>query len=446
LPLCSLFTSTDHNAVVRRLVLIAALLAAVLCATATRADASWKVKYGVQDDAWLEAGSVKSASLEGRLSMLDQLGVDTVRYTLRWDRVAVYRPENPADPNDPAYDWSSADALVDGLHQHGIGVLLTLWGTPVWANHWNKPNWPPDAASALALFATAAAKRYPWVHMWEVWNEPNQVGGLNPNSPRLYVQRLLNPTVAALHAVDPQNVVAGGATSPRATQTAVSAVAWMRGMRAAGARFDVYSHHPYPRWFGPGRPERPLQTLPCTRWLTMASLQCLLRDVQRNFGPKHVWLTEYAYKTNPPDHHRGVPFATQARYLAEAARRVYQAPRVDLLINFLIRDEPVAGRWASGFFTYGEVVKPSFFSFMLPLAQISSRGGHVTLWGQVRPRSGPQPYLLQRWSRGRWAPVGRVLVTGDRGFFTRQVIARRGAKFRIWSLLDDRYSPALAIR
>src|SRR6185503_6059285 len=80
-------------------------------------------------------------------------------------------------------------------------------------------------------------------------------------------------------------------------------------------------------------PETPLQTLPCTRWLTMASLQCLLRDVSRNFGPKHVWLTEYAYKTDPPDRYRGVSPALQARYLSEAARRAYQAPRVDRFLH-----------------------------------------------------------------------------------------------------------------
>jgi hypothetical protein len=178
----------------------------------------------------------------------------------------------------------------------------------------------------------------------------------------------------------------------------------------------------------------------------MASLQCLLTDVTRNFGPKHVWLTEYAYKTNPPDRFRGVAPDLQARYLAEAARRVYQAPRVDLLINFLIRDEPVVGRWASGFYTAREAIKPSFFSFMLPLVEVSRLGGRTTLWGQVRPRSGPQPYVLQRWWRGRWVPIGRVSITGNAGFFTRVVSARRGSKFRIWSLLDDKFSPALAVR
>ncbi|TMM29290.1 MAG: hypothetical protein E6F93_10375 [Actinobacteria bacterium] len=158
-----------------------------------------------------------------------------------------------------------------------------------------------------------------------------------------------------------------------------------------------------------------------------------------------MWLTEYAYKTNPPDRYRGVPFALQARFVGEAARRVYQAPRVDVLINFLLRDEPVIGRWSSGFFTAGEVVKPSFFAFMLPLAEISRRGGRTMLWGQVRPRSGPQPYLLQRRRRGRWVPIGSVGVTGREGFFAREVFAGPGSKFRIWSLLDDTFSPPLTI-
>jgi hypothetical protein len=425
------------------LVIAAALVA--LAATASTADASHKAQYGVQDDAWIQVGAPKSGPLAERLGTLDRLGVDVVRYTLRWDHVATRRPANGMNPADPAYDWSSSDALLEGLHAHGIDVVLTLWGTPAWANGWQKPNWAPRSSSALASFASAAALRYPWIRKWEVWNEPNQRGGLNPNSPRLYVQRLLNPTVKALHALNPRNVVAGGATSPRATKTALSAVTFMRGMRRAGARFDVYSHHPYPRWFGRGHPETPLETLPCTQWLTMASLQCLLRDVTRNFGPKHVWLTEYAYKTNPPDRFRGVAPELQARYLAEAARRVYQAPRVDLLINFLVRDEPVVGRWASGFFTAGEVVKPSFYSFMLPLVEVSRHGGRTTLWGQVRPRSGPQPYLLQRRWRGRWVAIGPISFTGSSGFFTRVVSAGRGSKFRIWSLLDDTFSPPLLI-
>ena len=306
------------------LVIAAALVA--LSATASNAAASHRAQYGVQDDAWLQVGAPKSGPLEERLTTLDRLGVDVVRYTLRWDQVALRRPAHPVDPADPAYDWSSSDALLAGLHAHGIDVVLTLWGTPGWANGRRKPNWAPKSPSALASFATAAALRYSWIRKWEVWNEPNQRGGLDPNSPRLYVQRLLNPTVQVLHALNSRNVVAGGATSPRATKTALSAVAFMRGMRLAGARFDVYSHHPYPHWLGRGRPETPLQTLPCTRWLTMASLQCLLRDVTRNFGPKHIWLTEYATRPTRPTATEGSPSPSrpaisQRRRAASTRRR-----------------------------------------------------------------------------------------------------------------------------
>jgi hypothetical protein len=82
---------------------------------------------------------------------------------------------------------------------------------------------------------------------------------------------------------------------------------------------------------------------------------------------------------------------------------------------------------------------------MLPLVEVSRHGGRTTLWGQVRPRSGPQPYLLQRRWRGRWVAIGPISFTGSSGFFTRVVSAGRGSKFRIWSLLDDTFSPPLLI-
>ena len=125
---------------------------------------------------------------------------------------------------------------------------------------------------------------------------------------------------------------------------------------------------------------------------------------------------------------------------------MYYAPRVDLLINFLIRDEPVVGRWASGFFTARDVVKPSFYAFMLPLAQASRHGYSTVLWGQVRPRSGPQPYVLQQLVFGRWQAIGDVALTGKNGYFTRTVLAARGARFRVWSPFDSSYSPALVVR
>ena len=423
---------------------LAALAVGVLAAAATAAPG---LRYGIQDDAWLAYGSTSAPQPQDRLAILDELGVDVVRFTLRWDQIAQLPPQRASDPDDPAYNWfGPEDTALQALHAQNVDVLLTVWGSPWWANGGRPPYFVPKNRNALAAFVTAAAKRYPWVHRWEIWNEPNQVGGLKPNVPRVYVQRLLNPAVRALHAVNSRNVVAGGATSPRATRTARSAVAWMRGMRAAGARFDVYSHHPHPRAFGRGRLERPLEALPCSLWLTMANLGCLVREVRRDFGSKQIWLTEYAYKTNPPDTYFGVSPRLQARYIGEAELRAYRAPRVTLLIQFLVRDEPIVGRWASGFLTARDRVKPSFYAYMLPLAEASRHGVRTVLWGQVRPRSGRQLYQLQRKIRGHWRAYGAPATTTAGGYFTRVVYGNRGFQFRVWSPADHAASPTLTIR
>ena len=51
----------------------------------------------------------------------------------------------------------------------------------------------PAAAPRLPPFATAAARRYPWVRYWLIWNEPNKRLWLRPTRPTIYVQHLLNP-------------------------------------------------------------------------------------------------------------------------------------------------------------------------------------------------------------------------------------------------------------
>jgi hypothetical protein len=136
----------------------------------------------------------------------------------------------------------------------------------------------------------------------------------------------------------------------------------------------------------------------------------------------------------------------QARYLAEAALRAYRAPRVDMLIQFLVRDEPIAARWQSGLVGIDGVVKPAYQAFMLPLAQASRIGSRVVLWGQVRPRRGAQTYRLQQLRGRTWTWVGGNARTNGQGIFQRTVTAARGTKFRIWSPRDRVFSPVLSVR
>jgi hypothetical protein len=407
----------------------------------TGASASPRIQNGVQDDAWLLYGPEAPAK---RIQTLQRLGVDVVRLTLRWDTVAQAVPDDPRDPDDPAYDWELYDSILQRLRAAHISVLVSLWGTPPWANGEEGPNYVPNAASALASFAYAASKKYPWITRWTVWNEPNVRLFLIPNSPRLYVSRVLNPTYRALKAANRRNLVAGGVTSPRKTPSGVSPIAWIRGMRAAHALLDAYAQNPYP--VRPGETPSSGGCWRCTE-ITMATLPKLIAEVKRRFGIRtRIWLTEYGYNSKPPSKWLGVPNSLQARYVGEAALRAYLAPRVDLLIHFLVRDEPNARRWTSGFYTSRGRVKPSFSAYQLPLAQVSRRGKRTTVWGQVRPRFGRQPYRLQKFNSGRWQWVGRTQLTTRNGFLRRVVSAGPGSRVRIWSPRDRRYSIAVTIR
>ena len=129
----------------------------------------------------------------------------------------------------------------------------------------------------------------------------------------------------------------------------------------------------------------------------MATLDRLVEETRAAFGPRtRIWLTELGYQTNPPDRVLGVTWARQARSVAEAQRRAYEASGVDLLIQYLMRDEPKLGAWQSGLETVAGKVKPAMASFALPLVQVVRKGPATTVWGQVRAGQGARGYVLQR--------------------------------------------------
>ena len=183
-----------------RITFLALVFALAACAASSSAPASPDVQYGIQDDTWLEFGPGKLAQ---RLRTFKRLGVPLVRFTLRWNEIALRRPKNAASPTDRAYDWHRPDRILLGLRRHGLTPVLTVVGTPPWANGRRPPNFAPPHPRDFSRFATAAARRYPWVHYWLIWNEPNKRLWLRPTKPRIYVEHLLNPGYDAIHSVLP---------------------------------------------------------------------------------------------------------------------------------------------------------------------------------------------------------------------------------------------------
>jgi hypothetical protein len=424
----------------RRLTLFV-LIVVVASAVAGTASASSRIQYGIQDDAWLEFGPGK---LDQRLATFKRLGVPLVRFTLHWNEIARRRPKDAASPRDRAYNWRRPDRILRGLRRYGLTPVVTLLGTPSWANGGRGPNFAPPRPRDFRAFARAAAERYPWVRYWLIWNEPNKPLWLRPTRAAIYVQHLLNPGYEAIHAVLPHARVGGGVTAPRGGLGGVAPVTWLHGMAAAHAKLDAYAHHPYPL-----RPSETPSSGGCRNCpsITMATLPKLLILVRRYFGPKPVWLTEYGYQTNPPDTFLGVPPKRQATLLSLAAMRAWRLPRVTMLIQYLYRDEPVLSRFQTGLVFVDGRPKPSLQAFELPFAEMRRVGFETTVWGQIRTGpSGRRRYRLEILHGNEWKAVGHDRLTDSSGVLVRTIRLKRGALLRVWVPPRKRFSLQLRIR
>jgi hypothetical protein len=316
-----------------------------------------------------------------------------VRTTLDWGAVAKRRPVKPADPADPAYNWTAVDRVVVEAQKKSIRVMLAIYGTPRWAGR--ARNRLPRRVLDLRLFATAAAVRYsgtylvkeqenepertlPSVRHWLAWNEPNNPVFLRPQwkmvKRKWRVQsaydyaKICGAIWSGVHAtrLAGQKVGCGvtgprGNDAPRSKRPSTSPLLFMTWLRRAGLRrMDAYAHHPY---YG-HRSEKPTTKSKSPKSVTMANIGDLTKRVNRLWGRKtRVWVTEYGYQTNPPDRLFGVSYRNQARYMQQAIAIAKKTRRIDMFLWFLIRDEGRLSGWQSGVMTRRGARKPAFRAF-----------------------------------------------------------------------------------
>ena len=378
------FRSTSSS--LRPLSWAAVLLAGVALAVPTSASSSKGLALGLFDDA------ATFQPEDDPFPMLEQLHVQVLRMTLNWGGrggVAARRPAVATDPADPAYDWSRFDQAIERANDAGIQVLLTIVGTPPWANGGLGPERAPSSASTLRRFAYAAARRYsgtfldvatgrvlPRVGLWLAWNEPNNPVFLQPQYVKVRGKwrpaaaesyaRICNAIYAGVHAAGGPEQVACGATAPRGSndptsdRPSISPIAFLRAAKRSGLRtFDAWAHHPY--YGSPGSTPSTRKVGP--RAVELGNIDTLVDQVTRLYGRKPLWITEYGYQTRPPDEFFGVSWAKQAQYLRQAYEIARANPRIDLFTWFLLDDSADPDGWQSGLITADGRKKPSFAVF-----------------------------------------------------------------------------------
>jgi hypothetical protein len=361
-------------------------LAAMLCVAAVQpASGSRYLQVGITDEASLLYGPTAKT-----VEAYKQLHVQVARMDLDWGGtlgVAKSRPAHPTNPADPAYDWSLYDPIVQQLSAAGIKVLFSIVGTPSWANGGAGLNVAPRNPIDLRKFAYAAALRYsgtfesggvelPAVRYWLAWNEPNNPVFLKPQFQRVGSRwviasakayaKICNAVYNGVHATAiASERVACGATAPRGNNApmsgrpSVSPLAFLAAAKAAGLRtFDAWAHHPYY-----SNPSRAPASAVSGGAVELGNIDQLIGEVTKLYGNKRIWITEYGYETNPPDPIFGVSWAKQAAYLKQAFAIARANPRIDLMLWFLLRDDPNINGWQSGLITAGGKHKPSFAAF-----------------------------------------------------------------------------------
>ena len=348
----------------RQIVFVVSLFLAVAATTSASARATdGGLRLGIQDDAWFTADDPVAWSLAS------ELHPKIVRFNVNWATVAPERPFDALDPADPAYRFSSTDALVRRARKIGATVLLTIVQTPSWASGAAHPVTVPLSADDFGAFCRAVATRYdghhgpPRVSYYTVWNEPNRGQYLRPQG--IYGLRapkalagMMNACVPAIHAANDAAKVALGPLASRGAQHGLAPLAFLRRYAAAkGIAPEVIALNPY-------QDGLPVEFAPRERTagaaVTLRNLDQLEAGARSLYGHDvPVWLTEFAWRTgSSPDAVSPDEQAALAEQSVALVREHY--PYVKMLIWFLLRDVSAASYWQSGLVDSKNQRKPVF--------------------------------------------------------------------------------------
>jgi len=345
---------------------------------------------GFHDDPELRYDPSRAAEFD----LVRNSNATMVRTLVNWYQVAPDRPANAANPFDPAYRFDDLDEFVRNAQVRGLEVLMTIWGTPSWANGGKATRFLPANMADFKNFCRALAARYsgryagyPFVRFFGIWNESNLGNFLAPQfnakgtivSPANYA-KLAAAGYAGLKAGNGKALVAVGETSShgrdkpkRGTTDTVAPATFMKGVAKANKKlkFDAWAHHPYPY---------PVSLAPTQKVrypnVMLSTMPQFEKDLDQAFGRQNipVCITEYGHETKPGEP-QGVTEAQQAQYLPQAISIAKKDPRVAMFVWFTFRDSP-GNPWQSGLYRPTGAAKPAqpkWASAVKPLSMVNGK-------------------------------------------------------------------------
>lgn len=427
-------------------------------------------------------------------SQVAATGARFVRISAPWQDVAPKtKPDswNPSDPADPHYNWDFLDEEIIDTVKAGFEPLLLVEGAPTWAQGCTSPpglqyvDVCDPSATALAEFATAAARRYsgnfqnlPRVRYWQGLNEPNLTlfffpqfsADGKPLSASLY-RPLINSFYAAVKSVDPSNLVVMAGLGPIAIRgytvgpmQFTRELLCMRGSKNpkpikgqcdGGVHFDIFDIHPYTTG-GPTHTGGPndveLGDMPKLQRLIVAADRA--GHIQGSVAHTQIWVAEFSWDSRPPDP-GGLPMKIETRWIAEALHVSWLAG-VSNFFWYSLRDDPrdpnltFSQTHESGLYFRGATVaqdrpKPAMQAFRFPFVAYPGKKG-LSFWGRT-PASRRGKVLIMALRRGKWRKIGSTRASKF-GIFRGTVHSSYGAdkKGAVKAIFAHHKSPAFAMK
>jgi hypothetical protein len=446
----------------RRVPLLSVLagLVALAAIVPAQASAARTISTGIADGVFMDS---RSSVRNQWFTRAQEENVSLLRVGVNWSFVASKEPANPTSPNDPAYNWTALDRVVEEATARGFQVMLLMNTAPRWAQAKGAPpgtqagSWKPNAA-AFGAFGKALATRYngstePAVRYYETWNEPNldfwispQYSGGKNTGPEIY-RELSNAFARGVKSVTPDNLIVGPALAPfggitgeRRTRT--RPLKFMRDLfclkgrkklkkkRCPGGEkyiVDIVSHHPITITGPPS--QKAFHPDDATSG-DMGKVKRIVRAASRqnsieSSGRVPIWVSEYWYRSKPPVN-AGVPLKKHARWI-EQSLYIWWKKGVSMAIYNLIRDRPSFDpESAFGLYFRDGEAKPAAKAFAFPFVADRKSKRKVVLWGKSTATG---KLTVQRKRGKRWKTIARFNAT-DGKVFTKKVNLRGKAKLR----------------
>jgi hypothetical protein len=431
-----------------RLITLTTALLLALALLPAAAGASPRQFALFQDETLLvENGGARGPTLDEVRS----LGADMIKVQVNWATVAPGGRRKPGgfDATDPAEypGWARYDAVLSEAKARGFKVMFALappapgWATPT---RGDREGVTRPSAREFGRFATAAARRFPGVDVWTLWNEPNHPGHLYPQStrggrpvaPGVY-RAMVRAAVTGLHrGGSGRDPILFGELLPigkpvRGPKRNLKPLAFLRAF--FGGRpltgLSGFAYHPYTRPAGPmfAEPSSDDATVHSYGRILRALDSARARGQLRSKRKLPIWNTEFGFQTDPPDPF-GAKIASVPKFWSISELWFsYSNPRVRSISQYTMNDQPGdTSLWQSGLrFADGRLKTNIYNNYRLPILVRQLGPGAVEVRGDARPGgAGSTIQIYQRGRRGGFKPLGGTMtVRNVRGYFV--------ARFRI---------------